>query len=65
MERTKALLSLSNAETSKGSILIPYNFCILWIKMIHISRVTYSNINKSKTMKPEQKLLNILIFSRK
>ena len=65
MERTKALLSLSNAETSKGSILIPYNIPVIRVKMNVISGIPQTNIEKSKTMKPEQKLLDLLIFSGK
>ena len=65
MERGKMFPSFSDTKPPKGSILIPYNIPIIRVKMSVISRVHQANINKSKTMKPEQKLLNLLIFSRK
>ena len=65
MERGKMFPSFSNTKSPKGSILIPYNIPIIRVKMNVISGIRQANINKSKTMKPEQKLLNLLIFSRK
>ena len=56
--------SFSDTKSPKGSILIPYNIPVIRVKMNVISGIRQANINKSKTMKPEQKLLNLLIFSR-
>ena len=57
--------SFSDTKSLKGSILIPYNIPIIRVKMNVISRVHQTNIKKSKMVGSEQKLLNILIFSRK
>ena len=65
MERGKMFPSFSDTKSLKGSILIPYNIPIIRVKMNVISRVHQTNIKKSKMVGSEQKLLNILIFSRK
>ena len=65
MERGKMFPSFSDTKSLKGSILIPYNIPIIRVKMNVISRVHQTNIKKSKMVESEQKLLNILIFSRK
>ena len=65
MERSEMFPSLSNTKSLKGSILIPYNIPIIRVKMSVISRVPQTNIKKSKMVESEQKLLNLLIFSRK
>ena len=57
--------SFSDTKPPKGSILIPYNIPIIWVKMNVISGIRQANINKSKMVESEQKLLNLLIFSRK
>ena len=65
MERGKMFPSFSDTKSLKGSILIPYNIPIIRVKMNVISRVHQANIKKSKMVESEQKLLNLLIFSRK
>ena len=65
MERGKMFPSFSDTKSLKGSILIPYNIPIIRVKMNVISRVYQTNIKKSKMVESEQKLLNLLIFSRK
>ena len=65
MERGKMFPSFSDTKPPKGSILIPYNIPIIRVKMNVISGLRQANINKSKMVESEQKLLNLLIFSRK
>ena len=65
MERSEMFPSFSDTKPPKGSILIPYNIPIIRVKMNVISRVHQTNIEKSKMVESEQKLLNLLIFSRK
>ena len=57
--------SFSDTKPPKGSILIPYNIPIIRVKMNVISGIRQANIEKSKMVESEQKLLNLLIFSRK
>ena len=65
MERSEMFPSFSDTKPPKGSILIPYNIPVIRVKMNVISRVHQTNIKKSKMVESEQKLLNLLIFSRK
>ena len=65
MERGKMFPSFSDTKSLKGSILIPYNIPIIRVKMNVISGIRQANIEKSKMVESEQKLLNLLIFSRK
>lgn len=65
MERGKMFPSFSDTKSLKGSILIPYNIPIIRVKMNIISGIPQTNIKKSKMVESEQKLLNLLIFSRK